>query len=949
MQLTLWVVAGLIGLLLGVGVWWLPEHFASQVQDKLVRTAAKRGVQLELRHLYLTPWHATLDGVALGDVRHPQAAPFARVARVRVNWQIDGFWAPRLSLQRVVLTSPEVHLTRDLEGRSNVDGVLERLLAPRDDDDERAGGGGWRRYLSKHLPDVEVQHLRAGIDDARGPGSAQVAGVDLHHLRVEDASLELTNRALVQEQADLAVTAAARFAGVEQTLKLQAHLRWPEISGDLTLQLPQGVALQWHDYRLQAASVQVRSDGHVLVQQVALAREATATEGRERGSGRLQLDVAAIDLQLSRLPAPIPELPESIQRKLPGPVRQALRHVAVVTIQEPVVVADRTSMPLAKAATDDDDDEATPEPPPQEAGPPSRKPGRRGPTATSGAAKPPPEQRGDGKVVREALAAKLRRGSERLEHRLQGLRELFAAMPVPVVAIEHGRARFADQRPGVASEVSDVSGRIERKADGSVAVRFDFHVAGKTDANSLTGEVNPAKGESRWHVKLDQLPLQPYAAVLPSSLITGPQSAVRNADVTATLTGRNLSLAGKATVAHLDALLPRISLQPLQDLSVTAAGQLDLDVAAQKLKLAKAELTVGKVHVLLEAAMQRFATAPVFDLQLRIPTVACQDAADSVPAGFAPMLEGLRCEGELSYDVRASLDTAHMESLKFELGAALQTVRITSMGKFVRFDIFDAPFEHHARQKDASLYTFNTGPGTELWAPLESITPNFVKVLTTTEDGGFFGHRGFCLDCIRGAMVDNLKRGRFARGASTITQQLVKNLFFVEREKTISRKVQEAVVTWQIERSLTKQQILELYLNIMELGPRIYGIKAAALHYFDRAPADLTLLQTIWLGSIVPNPRAFYHQFRDGKISENWQSYLCWIGDVMLRRDKILADERARLGTCQVVFGAGPDGSEQPAPEPGLGHEGEVDEGEPAAPKPADQRRAPSLPPYQQP
>ena len=168
------------------------------------------------------------------------------------------------------------------------------------------------------------------------------------------------------------------------------------------------------------------------------------------------------------------------------------------------------------------------------------------------------------------------------------------------------------------------------------------------------------------------------------------------------------------------------------------AEALDVQVISLSRNFGKeAALMAGLDHARLGAVLfARGQTAPAFDAQLRIPTVACQDAVDSVPVGFAPMLEGLRCEGDLSYDVKASLDTAHMDSLKFELGAALQTVRITSMGKYVRFDIFDAPFEHHARQKDGTLYTFETGPGTELWAPLESITPYFVKVLTTTEDGG---------------------------------------------------------------------------------------------------------------------------------------------------------------------------------------------------------------------
>jgi membrane peptidoglycan carboxypeptidase len=177
----------------------------------------------------------------------------------------------------------------------------------------------------------------------------------------------------------------------------------------------------------------------------------------------------------------------------------------------------------------------------------------------------------------------------------------------------------------------------------------------------------------------------------------------------------------------------------------------------------------------------------------------------------------------------------------------------------------------------------------------------------------------------------------------------VKNLFFVEREKTISRKVQEAVITWQIERSLSKQQLLELYLNIIELGPKIYGIKAAAQHYFNRGPIDLTLLQAIWLGSIVPNPRAFYHQFRDGKVSDTWRTYLCWIGSVMVTREKVTAEEFTRLGGCNVVFGGGPDGSENPPPDMGLGHEGDPSLLEGDALHDKDGRAAPGVPVDEQP
>ncbi len=317
----------------------------------------------------------------------------------------------------------------------------------------------------------------------------------------------------------------------------------------------------------------------------------------------------------------------------------------------------------------------------------------------------------------------------------------------------------------------------------------------------------------------------------------------------------------------------------------------------------------------------------------------------------------MRCEGRLSYEVRGSLDTADMNSLEFDFRPLLGEVKISSLGDKVDFGKFAAPFVHeavryrrHPQPGEAKFDTirFETGPGSDNWVPFEQVSPNFIKVITTTEDGGFFGHKGFLVDAIKSAAIANLKKGRFVRGASTITQQLVKNLFFVEREKTISRKIQEAVITWQIERTLTKQQMMELYLNIIELGPgEIYGIGAASWHYFNRAPIELTLLQTLWLGSIIPSPPGYYGEFMAGKASDSHRTMLCWVADVMIKREKITAEERARLGDCSVVFGGAPDGSEVPV-DAGLGHEGDPTLGTEAPPVDPRQR-APSVDPSQQP
>jgi membrane peptidoglycan carboxypeptidase len=137
------------------------------------------------------------------------------------------------------------------------------------------------------------------------------------------------------------------------------------------------------------------------------------------------------------------------------------------------------------------------------------------------------------------------------------------------------------------------------------------------------------------------------------------------------------------------------------------------------------------------------------------------------------------------------------------------------------------------------------------------------------EDAGFFSHKGFSLLHIRNALARNLEAGRYVVGASTITMQLVKNVF-LHREKTLARKIQEVMLTWWIERVLPKSDILELYLNVIEYGPSVYGIRHAAKHYFGRLPAQLSPAESVYLATILPNPKRYHDHYVKGGVPANW-------------------------------------------------------------------------------
>ena len=141
----------------------------------------------------------------------------------------------------------------------------------------------------------------------------------------------------------------------------------------------------------------------------------------------------------------------------------------------------------------------------------------------------------------------------------------------------------------------------------------------------------------------------------------------------------------------------------------------------------------------------------------------------------------------------------------------------------------------------------------QTWVPLERISKHLRRAVVVAEDSTFWEHEGFDIDGMRTAMERNIAKGRFAAGGSTITQQLAKNLYFTP-EKSLTRKAQEAIVAWRLEQNLSKDRILELYLNVVEWGDGTFGAEAAARRYFKTSAANLTPAQAATLAAMLPAP-----------------------------------------------------------------------------------------------
>ena len=142
------------------------------------------------------------------------------------------------------------------------------------------------------------------------------------------------------------------------------------------------------------------------------------------------------------------------------------------------------------------------------------------------------------------------------------------------------------------------------------------------------------------------------------------------------------------------------------------------------------------------------------------------------------------------------------------------------------------------------------------WVGYERISAQLKRAVVAAEDAKFVGHEGFDWEAISKAIEKNEKKGRVVAGASTISQQLAKNLF-LSGERSWVRKGQEAAITWMLEFALGKRRILELYLNFAEWGEGVFGAEAAARYHFGVSAATLSAPQAAFLAAILPSPRRY--------------------------------------------------------------------------------------------
>jgi monofunctional biosynthetic peptidoglycan transglycosylase len=161
------------------------------------------------------------------------------------------------------------------------------------------------------------------------------------------------------------------------------------------------------------------------------------------------------------------------------------------------------------------------------------------------------------------------------------------------------------------------------------------------------------------------------------------------------------------------------------------------------------------------------------------------------------------------------------------------------------------------------------------WVPYNRISPNLKRAIIVAEDAQFIEHEGVDWEAMQKAFEKNTRQGKVVAGGSTITQQLAKNLF-LSGERSYLRKGQEVIITYMLEYWMSKERILEIYLNVVEWGNGVFGAEAAALHYYGISAASLNVSQAARLAVMLPRPR-YYDKNRNS-------AYLARRTNLILRR-----------------------------------------------------------------
>jgi hypothetical protein len=295
----------------------------------------------------------------------------------------------------------------------------------------------------------------------------------------------------------------------------------------------------------------------------------------------------------------------------------------------------------------------------------------------------------------------------------------------------------------------------------------------------------------------------------------------------------------------------------------------------------------------------------LYKLKVTIPKMKAQDFISSLPDGLFSHFIGMQAEGTFDYTLDFKFNKNKPNQLVFDSNLRKENLKITKYGE-ANLTKLNGEFVYKAIIKEVLQRPILVGSSNPNFTPTDHISPYLKKCVLTTEDPSFFSHRGFINEAFKQSIVKNIKTKKFSRGASTISMQLVKNVFLT-REKTVSRKLEEILLVYLLENNhiVNKDRMLEVYFNIIEWGPNVYGIGEASRFYFQKSPSELTFKECLFLARIIPSPRKFMYQFNDqGKLRDYGTKQDSFLTNIMIRRGLLSVEDTIYKTPPLLISGA---------------------------------------------
>lgn len=464
--------------------------------------------------------------------------------------------------------------------------------------------------------------------------------------------------------------------------------------------------------------------------------------------------------------------------------------------------------------------------------------------------------------------------------------------------------------------VADVHGTVSL-ADRDITELTMTLAGGFSDVDSTKGDA-AEKGADLWSVagtvkrdlsfgdvKLDMaaFELAKVPQVLDRLPLVQSEAATVGGKLGLVFADGKADVSGELSIEGLNVTHPMLASEVVRGVGFDLEIEASVDPAESELVLSKARFERKGVVLEVDGSIRHPEVVEErrYEINAAIPPVPCKDLLRAIPVELVPSLQGFVLDGEFEMSAAAKINFSDLEAVSLTGKVGIDKCKVKTAPARVGADRLMHHFTHRAVMRDGRAVVVELHPGSGDYTPLDEISEYMVAAVQTTEDGSFWRHKGFLTSQFEVALRRNLQAGRIRLGASTITMQTVKNVL-LSHERTFARKLQEFFLTWYIERALPKKRIMELYLNVIEFGPGIYGVTRASRHYFGKKPADLSPPEAAYLAMMLPSPVKRHVHYCEGEMSPKFKKKHARILGFMNSRGRIDDETYEEWKDTELVF-----------------------------------------------